>query len=116
MAEDLSRAWETLVERYEEARRVTDAAFEAYNHLEPADSGDTPEELRYEAARDAEIAIEDELLAMKAPDLAAVAYQLKIFGLRYHSADFDDEPMSGEDQPSGPILRRIHQALLSAAS
>jgi len=110
MAENLT--WAALIERYEAARRVTDDAHDAYER--DSVGFDEIHELRCEAARDAEIAIEDELLAMKAPDLAAIAYQLKIFGLRYHSADFDDEPMSGEDQPSGPILRRIHEALLSA--
>lgn len=115
MAEHATQTWAALVERYEAARRVTDAAVEAYDRLPPAESDGTVEELRFEAARDAEIAIEDDLLAMTAPDIAAAAYQLKLFALRYCSAELDDEPLSGENQPEGTILRRIHAVLVAAA-
>lgn len=104
-----------LVDSYDDAQQRTVAAFAEYDGLEPAESADTPEEERYEAARDAEVEIEDQLLAAQPPDLAAIALQIKIFALRYCCADFDDEPMPGENQPEGLILRRIHDALVAAA-
>ena len=115
MSMPAAQNWTQLVESYDRAQQLTNAAFTDYDRLKPADSADTPEEMRYEAARDAELEIEDQLLAAQAPDLEAIALQIKIFGLRFCSADFDHEPMPGEDQPQGLILRRIHDALLSAA-
>lgn len=72
-------------------------------------------ERRCDAARDAEIALEDELLALTPPDLAAAAYQLKLFALRHCSVELDSEIIDGEE-PEGSILRRIHHAVAAAAN
>ena len=103
--------WADLVRVYEAAVADSDLAFAAYDRLPPAGSGDTDEERRYDAARAIMIEHEDRLLAVKPPSLGAAAYQLKLFGLRYHFVDMDEPPMAGEDIPAGPILRSIHDTL-----
>ncbi|MBL8554602.1 MAG: hypothetical protein JNL41_10020 [Phenylobacterium sp.] len=113
MSKTATTRWAELVERYEDARRVHDAAHAAY--AREAAGFDEGHELRCEATRDAEIALEDEMLAMDAPHLAAAAYQLKIFALRHCSVELDGELLEDEE-PEGSILRRIHHAVATAAA
>lgn len=102
-----SISWIDLVAEYEAAMARSDAAFAAYDALEPADSGDAEEERHYEAAFAAFQAAEDRLLGTVAPDLSGVALQLRIFAERFHCAELSEPEMSGEDRPAGAILRRI---------
>ncbi len=107
-----AQSWEHLIERYMQARAAFDDATAAYD---AAEGGyDEAHEGRCAVARDAEIALEDALLAMTPPDLAAVACALKIFALRHCGVDIDDDP-GLDDKPEGPILRRLHAAVLAAA-
>ena len=110
MADVTEQEWASLVEQYAKLRREWDKAFDAYNALPPCDSGDTDEERRYEAAREAAYDFEDRLLAITPPNAEAALYQLKLFGERFHGLDFDDETMVSADEPGGPILRRIQSA------
>lgn len=109
-----SEEWAALVHEYQEAERVWDEAFDAYNLLEPQESGDTPEERRYEAARDVAYRLEDRLLAMRPPNAEAALYQLRLFGIRHHDVDVDDDPMDSEDPLEGGVVRRVHAALSAA--
>ena len=108
--------WRGLVERYRALRREWDAAFDAYNALPPQDSGDTDEERRYDAAREAAYTFEDDLLEVTPPDAEAALFQLKLFGERFHGLDIDDESVTTADEPGGPILQRIQGALAKLAS
>ena len=59
------------------------------------------------------MAIEDALLDLTPPDLPALALQLKVFALRHCGVDIDDAP-AREEGPAGPVLRRMHDAMLAA--
>lgn len=110
MAEVTQKEWTALVERYTVLRREWDAASDAYNALPPAESGDTEEERRYEAAREAAFEFEERLLDATPPNAAAALFQLRLFGERYHGLDLDDPSVTSADDPGGPILRRIEGA------
>lgn len=114
MGEVSVEEWDALVREYQAAERSWDQAFDAYNLLPPQESGDTVEERRYEAARDAAYAIEDRLLALRPPSVEAALYQLKLFGVRHHDVDVDGEPMESEDPLEGGVIRRIHGMLREA--
>lgn len=105
------QTWENLVQRYARARQTLDEANAAYEA--EVSRYDEAYEHRCEAARDAEIAIEDALLDLTPPNLPAVAFQLKVFALRHCGVDIDDAP-APEEGPAGPILRRMHGAMLAA--
>jgi len=110
-----SKSWIDRVAEYEAAMARSDAAFAAYDALEPADSGDTEEERHYEEAFAAFQAAEARVLGMVAPDLSGVALQLRIFAERFHCAELSEPEMSGEDRPAGAILRRILMGVAQGA-
>lgn len=108
--------WNALVKAYEAARAQSDQAFDAYDALDPGASDDTPEEKHYETCRRIFEEAEDELLDAVAPNLQGVAYQIRIFGERFHQAVLDEAEMSGEDRPAGEFLRRILTGLGRASA
>lgn len=105
--------WRRRVADYEAAGRDTDAASAAADALGYDDPAYEAADARYEALRRVFEACEDELLDVVAPNLEGVAYQLKLFGERFHAAILDEPAMSSEDKPAGDFLRRILEGLIA---
>jgi hypothetical protein len=103
--------WEQLVHSYEKAQAASDVAFETYDRLPLQDAGNSQQERNYEAKRDELYRLEDRLLAMTPPTLAAAAYQLKLLGMRHHSVDLDEPPLPNEQELEGAAVRRIYEAM-----
>lgn len=113
MMTDTIQHWAQLVSQYEAAIAVYDLAASALDDLSPAPDVDSDEERASALSLERVCELEDGLLAITAPSVDAAIYQLKVFGLRYLSVDLDHRDAGGEDQPEGPIFRRIYEALQS---
>lgn len=107
-------SWSRLVEEYDEALARWAQTGGVADALPVGQAFGSEEERRHEEAVEVLDACEDRLLEASPPDLAAVALQLKLFAERFHCADLDGPPMPGEDAIAGSVLRRIHQAVLTA--
>lgn len=106
--------WSVLVAERDAALKEWELTAAALAELPAAAEWDSEEGRLHDKARVALDTCEDRLLEVTAPDLAAVALQLELFAQRFHCADLD-EPMEGEDILEAGVLRRIRQAVVSAA-
>lgn len=102
----LETEWRRLVDDYEAAGRDSDAASAEADAVGFHDPAYPLADARHEALRRVFETCEDDLLDVVAPNLDGVAYQLKVFAERFHSAVLD-EPMAGE------YLRHILAGLLA---
>ncbi len=98
--------WRDLIASYEAAGVKSDEALAIAEADGPSVSG-SEEEAVYDRCWAAFVAEEDRLLDVVAPNLEAVAYQLRVFAERFHQADLTQVATDGEDRPAGDILRRI---------
>lgn len=105
--------WSQLVADFEAAAARADEAQAAYEKvpLPDNDAGEKClEEKAWDAAFAAEVAAEDRLLGVVAPNAAGAALQLRIFARRHFSVDVASEQTRPED-PEVAVLRRIYKAL-----
>lgn len=107
--------WRRLAADHEAAGRDTDLASATARAVGFDDPRHDVADARYEALRRVFEACEDDLLDVVAPTLEGVAYQLKVFSERFHSAILDGPAMSGEDRPAGEFLRHIPTGMLAQA-
>jgi len=78
--------WRDLVDAYEAAVAASDEALETVEADRPSVAGSV-EEAAYDRCWAASVAAEDRLLDVVAPNLDAVAYQLRVFAERFHQVD-----------------------------
>jgi len=108
--------WRRLVADYEAAGREADLASAVADELGFDDLAYEAADAQYEALRRVFETCEDDLLDVVAPTLEGVAYQLRVFGERFHAAVLDEPAMSGEDRPAGAVLRHILAGVLAHGS
>lgn len=105
--------WRDLIAAYEAAGVRSDEALAIAEADGPSIAG-SDEEAVYDRCWAAFVAEEDRLLDVVAPNLEAVAYQLRVFAERFHQADLAVVAGEGEDRPASEILRRIHEGIARA--
>jgi hypothetical protein len=110
MIEVRSALWDQLVAVYEAADAEADAAYALYGEADPGAEGYDELEARHEELGRVRREHEAKLLAVRAPTVAAAAYQLRVYALSYQSADFAEPARSDEDREQ-TILRRIYESL-----